>query len=57
MSRMRFFFFFVRVLGIEIVFMRPSKGLDPIGDIKTSSDVNKKPCAQYGEVESRCKSC
>ena len=39
------------VLGIEIVCVRPSKGLDPIYDIKTLSGVSKKnTCARSGKM-------
>ena len=35
------------MLGMEIVCVRPSKGLDPIYDIKTLSGVSKKnTCAR-----------
>ena len=42
------------MLVIEIVCVRPSKGLDPTCDINTSSDVSKKKlCACSREMESR----
>ena len=44
------------VLGIEIVCVRPSKGLNPICHIKTLNDVRKKEKQAHSrEMESHCK--
>ena len=47
----------VYLLGIEIVCVRPSKGLDPTYDIRQVTSAKKNVCASFKEKGNRVVKC